>query len=109
MRCENGGMPQVPTEILVPLRWSDMDAYGHVNNVVYYSYFDTLLNRYHIDHGGLDIQQGQIIGIAVQTIGTLLIVAGIIVRTLGLALRILGVVIGGGIAVIGWSVRRVAR
>lgn len=33
MRCENGGMPQVPTEILVPLRWSDMDAYGHVNNV----------------------------------------------------------------------------
>ena len=51
----------------------------------------------------------QIIGIAVQTIGTLLIVVGIIVRTLGLALRIVGIVIGGGIAVIGWSVRRVAR
>jgi acyl-CoA thioester hydrolase len=48
-------------------RWMDNDLYGHVNNVVYYSYFDTLLNRYLIDHGGLDIQQGQIIGIAVET------------------------------------------
>ncbi len=49
-------------------RWMDNDLYGHVNNVVYYSYFDTLLNRYLIDHGGLDIQQGQIIGIAVETL-----------------------------------------
>ncbi len=49
-------------------RWMDNDLYGHVNNVVYYSYFDTLLNRYLIDHGGLDIQKGQIIGIAVETL-----------------------------------------
>lgn len=49
-------------------RWMDNDLYGHVNNVVYYSYFDTLLNRYLIDHGGLDIQEGQIIGIAVETL-----------------------------------------
>ena len=48
-------------------RWMDNDLYGHVNNVVYYAYFDTLLNRYLIDHGGLDIQKGQVIGIAVET------------------------------------------
>lgn len=49
-------------------RWMDNDLYGHVNNVVYYSYFDTLLNRYLIDHGGLDIHEGQVIGIAVETL-----------------------------------------
>jgi acyl-CoA thioester hydrolase len=48
-------------------RWMDNDLYGHVNNVVYYSYFDTLLNRYLIDHGGLDIHRGEVIGIAVET------------------------------------------
>ena len=45
----------------------DNDLYGHVNNVVYYSYFDTVVNRYLIDAGGLDIQAGRIIGIAVET------------------------------------------
>ena len=45
----------------------DNDLYGHVNNVVYYSYFDTLVNRYLIDPGGLDIHNGTIIGIAVET------------------------------------------
>ncbi|MFM9942442.1 MAG: acyl-CoA thioesterase [Hyphomicrobiaceae bacterium] len=49
-------------------RWMDNDLYGHVNNVVYYSYFDTLLNRYLIDHGGLDIHDGPVIGIAVETL-----------------------------------------
>lgn len=49
-------------------RWMDNDLYGHVNNVVYYSYFDTLLNRYLIDHGKLDIHQGSVIGIAVETL-----------------------------------------
>ena len=49
-------------------RWMDNDLYGHVNNVVYYSYFDTLLNRYLIDQGGLDIHQGPVIGIAVETL-----------------------------------------
>jgi len=48
-------------------RWMDNDLYGHVNNVIYYSYFDTLLNRYLIDHGRLDIQEGRCIGIAVET------------------------------------------
>ena len=49
-------------------RWIDNDLYGHVNNVVYYSYFDTLLNRYLIDAGQLDIHDGKIIGIAVETL-----------------------------------------
>lgn len=49
-------------------RWMDNDLYGHVNNVVYYSYFDTLLNRYLIDAGKLDIHEGRVIGIAVETL-----------------------------------------
>lgn len=52
---------------VIPTRWMDNDVYGHVNNVVYYAYFDTLINRYLIDPGGLDIHAGQIIGIAVET------------------------------------------
>jgi acyl-CoA thioester hydrolase len=48
-------------------RWMDNDLYGHVNNVFYYAYFDTLLNRYLIDRGGLDIHEGKVIGIAVET------------------------------------------
>lgn len=49
-------------------RWMDNDLYGHVNNVVYYSYFDTLLNRYLIDQGGLDIHASPTIGVAVETL-----------------------------------------
>jgi len=52
---------------VIPTRWLDNDVYGHVNNVVYYAYFDTLINRYLIDPGGLDIHAGQVIGIAVET------------------------------------------
>ncbi|MFQ5766178.1 MAG: acyl-CoA thioesterase [Rhodospirillales bacterium] len=48
-------------------RWSDNDIYGHVNNVTYYSYFDTVVNCYLIDAGGLDIQAAEVIGIAVET------------------------------------------
>jgi len=46
----------------VPTRWKDNDRYGHVNNVEYYSYFDTVVNCYLIDHGGLDIHGGTVIG-----------------------------------------------
>jgi len=48
-------------------RWSDNDIYGHVNNVTYYSYFDTVVNCFLIDEGGLDIQQSPVIGVAVET------------------------------------------
>jgi acyl-CoA thioester hydrolase len=45
----------------------DNDIYGHVNNVVYYSYFDTVINHYLIEAGGLDIHAASVIGIAVET------------------------------------------
>ena len=51
----------------IPTRWMDNYLYGHVNNVVYYSYFDTLINRYLIEEGGLDIHRAAVIGIAVET------------------------------------------
>ena len=48
-------------------RWMDNDAYGHVNNVVYYSWFDTAVNAYLIEQGVLDIHQGETIGLVVET------------------------------------------
>jgi acyl-CoA thioester hydrolase len=45
----------------------DNDAYGHVNNVVYYSWFDTAVNAYLIEHGVLDIHHGEAIGLVVET------------------------------------------
>ncbi|MFO1329393.1 MAG: thioesterase family protein, partial [Rubrivivax sp.] len=45
----------------------DNDAYGHVNNVVYYSFFDTAVNRYLIDQGALDVEHGAVIGLVVET------------------------------------------
>ncbi len=48
-------------------RWSDNDIYGHVNNVVYYSYFDSAVNRYLIEQGELDIHGGSVIGIVVSS------------------------------------------
>lgn len=48
-------------------RWADNDIYGHVNNVAYYSYFDTIVNEYLIGAGALDIQGGDVIGLVVET------------------------------------------
>ena len=48
-------------------RWMDNDVYGHVNNVVYYSYFDTAVNRFLIDRGVLDIRTGPVIGYVVDS------------------------------------------
>ncbi|MEF7617390.1 thioesterase family protein [Aquincola sp. MAHUQ-54] len=51
----------------VPTRWMDNDVYGHVNNVVYYSYFDTAVNRYLIEAGALDPHAGEAIGLVIET------------------------------------------
>ncbi|SAI69423.1 4-hydroxybenzoyl-CoA thioesterase [Bordetella ansorpii] len=51
----------------MPLRWMDCDVYGHVNNVVYYSYFDTAVNRYLTQAGVLDALNGPVIGLVVET------------------------------------------
>jgi len=50
----------------IPTRWMDNDVYGHVNNTVYYSYFDTVINAYLIDRGVLDYTAGATIGLAVE-------------------------------------------
>ncbi|MEQ8279034.1 MAG: thioesterase family protein [Deltaproteobacteria bacterium] len=51
----------------VATRWADNDVYGHVNNVVYYAFFDTAVNRYLIEEGVLDIHEGDSIGLVVET------------------------------------------
>lgn len=51
----------------ITTRWMDNDAYGHVNNVVYYSWFDTAVNAHLIEQGVLDIHQGQTIGLVIET------------------------------------------
>ena len=51
----------------IPTRWADNDAYGHVNNVVYYSWFDTAVNTFLIEEGVLDIHHGSTIGLVVET------------------------------------------
>jgi acyl-CoA thioester hydrolase len=48
-------------------RWADNDAYGHVNNVVYYAWFDSAVNAWLIEAGLLDIGKGDPIGLVVET------------------------------------------
>jgi acyl-CoA thioester hydrolase len=56
-----------PHVLEIPTRWKDNDVYGHVNNVEYYSYFDTVINAYLIREGGLDIHHGDVIGLCVES------------------------------------------
>ena len=56
-----------PHHLPIDTRWSDNDAYGHLNNVVFYSYFDTAVNHYLITHGVLDIDTSPVIGLVVET------------------------------------------
>jgi acyl-CoA thioester hydrolase len=51
----------------IPTRWADNDAYGHVNNVVYYAWFDTAVNAWLVEAGLLDIDDGDPIGLVVET------------------------------------------
>jgi len=53
--------------LTIPTRWMDNDIYGHVNNVVYYAYFDTVINEYLIREGGLDIHNGTVVGICAES------------------------------------------
>ena len=56
-----------PHFLAIPTRWMDNDIYGHVNNVVYYSYFDTVINEFLIREGGLDIQDGAVVGVCAES------------------------------------------
>lgn len=51
----------------IETRWKDNDVFGHVNNVVYYSYFDTAVNAFLIEHGVLDLQRSTIVGLVAET------------------------------------------
>ncbi|MCA9585585.1 MAG: acyl-CoA thioesterase [Myxococcales bacterium] len=51
----------------VQTRWMDNDVYGHVNNVVYYAYFDTIINAWLVAEGGLDVHGGEVIGLCVES------------------------------------------
>jgi len=51
----------------IQTRWNDNDVYGHVNNVVYYAYFDTVINRFLIEQGGLDIERSPVIAVCVDS------------------------------------------
>ena len=51
----------------ITTRWMDNDIYGHVNNVTYYSYFDTVANQYLIERGGLDIHTAEVVGFVVAS------------------------------------------
>ncbi|HEX8206392.1 MAG TPA: thioesterase family protein [Solirubrobacteraceae bacterium] len=56
-----------PHRLAIPTRWKDNDVYGHVNNVEYYSYFDTVINTWLIREGGLDIHGGAVIGVCAES------------------------------------------
>jgi acyl-CoA thioester hydrolase len=59
--------PGYPHVLAIPTRWHDNDVYGHVNNVDYYAFFDTVINRWLITEGGLDIHAGQTIGLCAES------------------------------------------
>ncbi len=52
----------------IPTRWMDNDVYGHVNNVQYYAFFDTVIGDYLIRHGGLDIVNDTVVGFAIESL-----------------------------------------
>ncbi|NEU35898.1 acyl-CoA thioesterase, partial [bacterium LRH843] len=55
------------TLLAIPTRWMDQDPYGHVNNVEYYSYFDTVVNDHLIRKAGLDVVNTPVIGLVVES------------------------------------------
>src|SRR3954465_6616579 len=56
-----------PHFLAIGTRWKDNDVYGHVNNVEYYSFFDTVINEFLIRVGELDIHRGEVIGLCVES------------------------------------------
>ena len=55
------------TVLQIPTRWADNDVYGHVNNVQYFAFFDTVINHWLIHDGGLDIHSGPVIGLCAES------------------------------------------
>ena len=65
-RPSPAALEEFPHRQPITTRWMDNDAYGHVNNVVYFSYFDTVVNTYLIERGALDIGKSEVIGLVVD-------------------------------------------
>ena len=53
--------------LAIPTRWGDNDAYAHVNNVVYYSFFDTVVSRFLLASGAIDLRTSPVLGVVVET------------------------------------------
>jgi acyl-CoA thioester hydrolase len=66
-RAAPGRASDYPHHLTIQTRWMDNDIYGHVNNVVYYAFFDTVVNEALIRAGVLDIHGGPLIGLVVET------------------------------------------
>ena len=60
-------LDEYPHQAAIPTRWADNDVYGHVNNVEYYAFFDTVINAWLIREGGLDIHAGDVIGLCAES------------------------------------------
>ena len=58
---------EYPHFLTLPTRWMDNDIYGHINNALYYAFFDTAINQYLIAEGGLDITAGEVIAFAAES------------------------------------------
>jgi len=67
MPTERPTLDSYPFVTRITTRWMDNDIYGHVNNVAYYSFFDTAANQFLIERGGLDIAAGPVIGLVVES------------------------------------------
>lgn len=67
MPAERPTLAAYPYTTLITTRWMDNDIYGHINNVAYYSFFDTAANRFLIERGGLDIATSPVIGLVVES------------------------------------------
>jgi len=67
MRPEPNDLGEYPHKLVIPTRWNDNDIYGHVNNAIYYLYFDTVVNRYLVDNGLLVVGESETVGLVVDT------------------------------------------
>jgi acyl-CoA thioester hydrolase len=67
MKSQDFVKSHFPLVKTISTRWTDNDIYGHVNNAVYYQYFDSVINAYLIAEGGLDIHDGDIVGFIVRS------------------------------------------
>jgi len=67
MRPTPSTLADYPHRRSLTTRWMDMDPYGHLNNVVHYSFFDSVVNAWLIEKGALDLERSEVIGLVVET------------------------------------------